>query len=119
MFHHLEVFDMIASNMQHFFGTKIARIETLAFRCEITTSKEGMLKKQSTVVSELSKNNTSRKAARFVFNENLSSEQRLFVHDSIVSTLDTLGSKGTPLKEALQQVFTQLTKEGTAIGSFL
>lgn len=110
---------MITTNMQHFFGTKIARIETLAFRCEITTSKEGLFKKHSTIVAELSKNDSLKKAAKFVFNDNLSSDQCLIVHDTIVSTLDTLGSKGMTLKDALQKVFTQLTKDGTALGSYL
>jgi hypothetical protein len=104
---------MITSNTRKPFGGKVATIETPSFSCFISTAKEGLFKKQSMVIFDITEGFPNRKVvAKLVYNDLLDSNARLGLHDVIIHTIDESGMSGISLSETLVTLFEGLHKEG-------
>jgi hypothetical protein len=111
---------MITSNTKYPFGGKVATIETPSFNCMVSTAKEGLLKKQSMMFSEFSGGMSSRRhVAKLIFNDTLSSNQRLGLHDVIAGVIDEAGMSGKSLRNTLKELFQGLEREGIGFGAML
>lgn len=102
---------MIVSNRKHAFGAKAATIHTDAFKCMVSTAKEGVFESQSTVIIEgdmVNDRANCRACGKIIYASSLRSSDRLQFHDIIAKMLDTLGTNGVSLCEALQEVFEEL-----------
>ena len=108
---------MIVSNRKHAFGAKAATIHTDAFKCMVSTAKEGVLQPQSTMIIEgemVNDRANCRACGKVIYASSLRSSDRLQLHDIIAEMLDTLGTNGVSLYEALQEVFEELKGRGVA-----
>jgi hypothetical protein len=111
---------MVTSNVRYQFGRRVATVASASFSCMISTAKDGLLKKQSVSFFDISAGRDSpRRIARLVYNDSLGSQQRLDLHDRIVSSIDSAGSKGLSLQESIQQLFDALKKELIGLGTFV
>lgn len=105
---------MILSNHRYPFGTKISRIQTPRFTCMVSTAKEGLLQRQSTMVSICSADGTiiyRRGVAKLIYASSLRSNDRLQFHDIVVASLDELGDK-MYLSEAIDHVIQYFKERG-------
>jgi hypothetical protein len=115
---------MIISNLfvrTYFFGSKVARIHNKSFQCCVSTAKEGLFQKQSTIILEVKTGNTVgaeaaglRPCGKVIYSSTLRTSDRFQFHDAIAKTLDTLGEEGSILEEALEQIFADLKRRGIA-----
>ena len=111
---------MVTSNVRYQFGRRVATVATASFSVMISTAKDGLLKKQSVTFFDISSGvGAPKRIARLIYNDSLSSEQRLNLHDRIVTSIDSAGSKGLSLRESIQQLFDALKKELVGLGAFL
>ncbi|HMK39908.1 MAG TPA: hypothetical protein VK569_11240 [Bacteroidota bacterium] len=111
---------MVTSNVRHQFGRRVATVATKTFNCLIRTAKDGLLRKQSVEFFDISDGMASpRRVARLSYNDSISSQQRLDLHDRIVTSIDASGTKGLSLQESLQQLFVSLKRELVGLGTFL
>jgi TPR repeat protein len=120
-----EVFEMIISNRfvrTYLFGSKVARIHNKSFQCCVSTAKEGLFQKQSTMILEPKIGNTVGAAAaglrlcgKVIYSPTLRKSDRFQSHDAIAKTLDALGEEGCTLEEALERIFTDLKRRGIAV----
>jgi TPR repeat protein len=116
---------MIISNLfvrTYFFGSKVARIHNKSFQCCVSTAKEGLFQKQSTIILEVKTGNTVgaeaaglRPCGKVIYSSTLRTSDRFQFHDAIAKTLDTLGEEGSILEEALEQIFADLKRRGIAV----
>jgi hypothetical protein len=105
---------MILSNHRYPFGTKISRIQTPRFTCQVSTAKEGLLQRQSTMVSICSADGTiiyRRGVAKLIYASSLRSSDRLQLHDIVVTSLDKLGDD-MGLNEALDSIIQHFKERG-------
>jgi TPR repeat protein len=115
---------MITSNRfvrTYLFGSKVARIHNKSFQCGVSTAKEGLFEKQSTIILEPKIGNTVGAAAaglricgKVIYSPTLRKSDRFQSHDAIAKTLDALGEEGCTLEEALEQIFADLKRRGIA-----
>jgi hypothetical protein len=81
----------------HIFGGKTARIHTPSFKCMVSTAKEGLFKKQSTMILEGDMLHDRaadwRPCGKLFYASSLRSKDRLQFHDAIVELLDQLGEE--------------------------
>lgn len=93
---------MVHSNVRYIFGSKLARIETANFSCIVTTAKAGWFQNRNTIIQLVDDVNASRglPVARFDYVRNMPTEDRLQLHDIIVSSLDGLG-EAVALRDAV------------------
>jgi hypothetical protein len=111
---------MITSNKNYPFGGKVATIETPAFRCMISTAKEGFFKKQSVMFSDFTDGMENRRhVGKLLYNDALDSNARLGLHDAITHSLDEAGMAGVSLTDALHSLFDGLKAEGVGFGVLL
>ncbi|MGB8990429.1 MAG: hypothetical protein WCD80_00065 [Desulfobaccales bacterium] len=111
---------MITSNTKYPFGGKVATVETKSFNCMISTAKEGLFKKQSIMFSDLSAGMSSRRhVAKLLFNDLISSAQRIELHDIIVHAIDEAGMSGKSLGDTLTEIFEGLKREGIGFGTMI
>jgi hypothetical protein len=111
---------MITSNTKYPFGGKVATVETKSFNCMVSTAKDGLFKKQSIMFSDLSGGMSSRRhIAKLVFNDIISSSQRIEFHDIIVHTIDEAGMNGKSLGATLMDLFDGLKREGIGFGTMM
>lgn len=85
---------MIASNRDYLFGTRITVVLTPCFSCRISTAKEGLFRRQSTMVLELPQGDPrtrGRPVAKLMNSAALRTEDRLQMHDVICKSVDTAG----------------------------
>jgi len=116
---------MIISNRfvrTYLFGSKVARIHNKSFQCCVSTAKEGLFQKQSTIILELKIDNTVgagaaglRPCGKVIYSSTLRKSDRFQFHDAIAKTLDELGEEGCTLEEALEQIFADLKRRGIAV----
>jgi TPR repeat protein len=121
----LEVFEMIISNSfarTYLFGSKVARIHNKSFQCCVSTAKEGLFQKQSTIILEVKTGNTVgagaaglRPCGKVIYSSTLRTSDRFQFHDAIAKTLYALGEEGCALEEALEQIFADLKRRGIAV----
>jgi hypothetical protein len=111
---------MITSNTKYPFGGKVATVETKSFNCMVSTAKDGLFKKQSIMFSDLSGGMSSRRhVAKLLFNDMLSSAQRIELHDIIIHAIDEAGMNGNSLKATLRELFEGLEREGIGRGTMI
>ena len=111
---------MITSNTKYSFGGKVSTVETNSFKCLISTAKDGLFKKQSIIFSDLSGGMSSRRdVAKFLFNDQIGSPQRMDLHDVIAQLIDKDGMNGQSLRAALTYLFERLKQEGIGQGTML
>lgn len=118
---------MIVSNSfvrTYFFGSKVARIHNRSFQCCVSTAKEGLFQKQSTIILEVKTGNTVeagaaglRPCGKVIYSSTLRISDRFQFHDATAKTLDTLGEEGSTLEDALEQIFVDLKRRGIAVGT--
>jgi hypothetical protein len=116
---------MIISNRfvrTYLFGSKVARIHNKSFECCVSTAKEGLFQRQSTIILEPKIGNTVGAAAaglhpcgKVIYSLTLRKSDRFQFHDVIVKTLDELGEEGCTLEEALEQIFADLKRRDIAV----
>ncbi len=116
---------MIISNSlarTYLFGSKVARIHNKSFQCCVSTAKEGLFLRQSTVILEPKIGNTVGAAAaglrpcgKVIYSPALRTSDRFQFHDVIAKTLDELGEEGCTLEQALEQIFADLKRRGIAV----
>ena len=85
---------MIVTNRKYPFGTRIATIVTPMFVCKVSTAKEGLLQKQSTMVFQTRDPNgtdVGRTVAKITYSPSLRSSDRLQMHELISTHLDVAG----------------------------
>jgi len=58
-----------------------------------------------------------RHVAKLLFNDIISSAQRIELHDIIVHVIDEAGMSGKSLRDTLTELFEGLRKEGVAFGT--
>ena len=111
---------MITSNTKYSFGGKVSTVETISFKCLISTAKDGLFKKQSIIFSDLSEGISSRRdVARFLFNDHIGSPQRMEYHDVIAQLIDRDGMNGQSLRATLMYLFERLKEEGIGQGTMI
>ena len=121
----LEASEMIVSNSfarTYLFGSKVAGIHNKSFQCCVSTAKEGLFQKQSTVILEPKTGNSGgvgdvglRPCGKVIYSSSLRTNDRFQFHDVIAKTLDELGEEGCTLEEALEQIFADLKRRGIAV----
>ena len=104
------------------FASKVARIHNKSFQCCVSTAKEGLFEKQSTIILEPKIGNTVGAAAaglricgKVIYSPSLRKNDRFQIHDALATALDALGEQGCPLEEAQQQIFADLKRRGIAV----
>jgi len=120
----LEVSEMIISNRfvrTYLFGSKVAGIQNKSFQCCVSTAKEGLFQKQSTVILEPKIGNSAgagaaglRPCGKVIYSPTLRTSDRFQFHDAIAKALDELGEEGCTLEVALEQIFADLKRRGVA-----
>lgn len=108
---------MILSNVKNLFG-KAATIHTSSFKCVISTSKEGLFKKQSTVVIEgdyFEDRANSFPCAKIIYTPSLRSADRLKMHDGLADQINEFGKQGLPLRSAIDLCFQELKDRGIVV----
>jgi len=117
---------MILSNRfvrTYFFGSKVAEIHNKSFQCCVSTAKEGLFQRESTIILEPNTSNTVRAGAaaaglrpcgKVIYSPTLRKGDRLQFHDTLAKMLDDLGEEGCTLEEALEQIFTEWKRRGVA-----
>jgi len=86
----------------------------------ISTAKDGFFKKQSIIFWDINAGMASRRQiAKLLFNEFLSSAQRIELHDVIAHVTDEAGMSGKDLLDTLTELFEGLQKEGIAFGTLI
>ena len=120
----LKVSEMLISNRfvrTYLFGSKVARIHNKSFECCVSTAKEGLFQKLSTIISEPKIGNTVgagaaglRLCGKVIYSPTLRKSERLQFHDVLAKTLDAAGEEGCTLEEALEQIFTEWKRRGIA-----
>ena len=116
---------MIISNRfvrTYLFGSKVARIQSKSFECCVSTAKEGLFQKQSTVILEPNLGNTVgaeaaglRPCGKVIYSPTLRKSDRFQFHDVLAKTLDAFGEEGCTLEEALEQIFADFKRRGIAV----
>ena len=98
------------------------RINNKSFQCHVSTAKEGLFQKLSTIIFEPSIGNTVgagaagfRPSGKVIYSPTLRKSDRLQFHEVIAKTLGALGEEGCTLEEALEQIFADLKRRGIAV----
>lgn len=75
------------------FGGRLTAIHTRNYSCQVSTAKEGLFEKQSTMVAELpfGQEKLRRGVAKIIYASSLLSSDRLQMHDAIVQVLNDSG----------------------------
>jgi TPR repeat protein len=102
--------------------SKVATIQNKSFQCCVSTAKEGLFQKQSTIILEPKIGNTIgagpeglRPCGKVIYSTSLRKGDRFQFHDGITKTLDALGEEGCTLEEALETIYTDLKRRGIAM----
>jgi hypothetical protein len=106
---------MILSNRKYIFGSKVATIHTTAFKCVISTAKEGFFKRQSTIIikgDRVQDKANARPCAKVIYTPSLKSSDRLSLHDGLANQIDELGEQGLSLGTAIDLCFKELKQRG-------
>jgi Sel1 repeat len=116
---------MIISNRfvrTYLFGSKVAGIHNKSFQCCVSTAKEGLFQKPSTIILEPKTGNTVgagtaglRPCGKVIYSPTLRTSDRFQFHDVVAKTLDELGEESCTLEEALEQIFADLKRRGIAV----
>lgn len=106
----------------YLFGSKVARIHNNSFQCCVSTAKEGLFQKQSTIILEPKTGNTVaagaagfRACGKVIYSPSLRKSDRFQVHDVVAKMLDAFGDEGCTLRGALEQIFAELKGRGLAV----
>lgn len=105
---------MIVSNRNHFFGAKCGTIHTNMFKCLVSTAKEGLFQKPSTMIIEgdmVQDRANCRTCGKVIYAASLRNSDRRQFHDMICKLLDELGSE-LSLSKALDNIFDELKNRG-------
>jgi len=108
---------MIISNKKNPLG-KVAIIHSPLFKCTISTAKESLFKKPSTIIFNGDYNEDKSKTlncAKLIYTFSLSSSNRYKIHDGLTDEIDNLGENGTTLGDAIQLCFNSLKAKGLVI----
>ena len=106
---------MILSNKHHIFGSKVAIIQNRSFTCTISTAKESLLGKQSSMIMDgdyVRDREHTRVCAKLIYASSLSSRDRLSLHDSLATQIDKLGESGTSFQESVQSILAEFKQRG-------
>jgi hypothetical protein len=96
-------------------GAKCGTLHTDTFRCVVSTAKEGLFQKQSTMIiagDMVQDRSNCRPCGKIVYAASLASSDRLQFHDIICKLLDESGENGLSLGESLDNVFAELKRRG-------
>lgn len=105
---------MIASNNKTIAG-KCARIETPAYQCTVSTAKEGLFLKISTVIAEGGAGTPPSQlhvCGKLIYADALSSEERYNMHDVVSQIMSDLGDRGFLFGDSIQAVIKELKERG-------
>lgn len=108
---------MAATTRSYPFGTRISRVITPAFAIMVSTAKEGMFQKQSTVICLLAPPRFLDRGAalgKITWASACTSTERLQLHDLIVEKLDSLGTADMDLIDTLDVVVNAMRVSGNA-----
>jgi hypothetical protein len=106
---------MIASTQDYPFGGRVTVIRTPKFVCMVSTAKEGIFQKQSTMIAECSEDLSERRhVGKIVYSDSLRTTDRLRIHDVIVTGFNEIGSDGSSFPYILGVVCSQLKESGYA-----
>lgn len=106
---------MIIQNSKMPLGTKITRIETKAFKCAVTTAKEGILKPLSTVIIEgdtIHDRKNMRPCAKVIWSSAMRKGDIHQAHEYLANQINEIGENGRPLGYALEILFAILKEKG-------
>ena len=78
---------MIIARNDFWFGSRVTTIRTTNYQCMINTAKEGLFKKQSTMIVALA-GSSMRTVGKIIYTPSLRSSDRLQFHDMIAKFLD-------------------------------
>ena len=106
---------MIASSRNYPFNSRVTTIHTVMFSCIVSTSKEGLFQKCSTMVLEMPPGmlEPRRAVAKIIYTKSLRPTDRLKLHDIISNSIDETGAV-TTLGNALDIVSMFLKEQGLA-----
>jgi len=106
---------MIARNSNWPFGGRITAIHTQAFKCVVSTNKEGLFKPLSTVIIEgdtMDGRANARPCGKLIYSSALPKGDIQSLHASICQAIDEAGESGCSLGESLEAVFVWLREKG-------
>lgn len=88
---------------------QVSVVQNQSFRCAVSTAPEGLFKSYSTVVltfdGEWGAHQNQQVVAKAMLRPGMSSGQRAEIHGALLARLDALGSNGTGLANAIDEVF--------------
>lgn len=108
---------MIARNSRTLFGGRITEIHTPAFRCVVSTERQGAFGRLATVIidSEMQAADMGRSVCgRISYQPDLGKAEIHDLHATIVATINEGGRRGIPLGVALQDAIDYLSQKGLA-----
>jgi hypothetical protein len=108
-------FAMIARSTRWPFGGRITAIHTPAFKCVLSTNKEGVFKPLSTMIIEgdtVDGVANTRPCAKLIYSPALRKEDIQNLHTVICQAIDKGGEAGISLGMVLEEVFTSLRQKG-------
>lgn len=106
---------MIASRRNYPFNSRVTTIHTTMYSCMVSTSKEGLFKKQSTMVFETPAGQLRprRAVAKIIYADSLRPGDRLQMHDIVAKLLNEAG-ESVSLGNALERCSKSLKGSGVA-----
>ena len=111
---------MIARNSKWPFGGRITAIHTPAFKCVVSTNKEGMFKPLSTMIIEgdtMDGRANTRPCGKLIYSAALRKEDIQNLHATMCQAIDQGGEAGKSLGMVLQEVFAWLREKGLVSGA--
>lgn len=105
---------MIVSNRSTLLG-KCARIQTPSFQCVVSTAKEGIFKKISTMIAEggpVDLPNQLHPCGKLIYTDALSTKERYSFHDVVTKILNEAGENEILLGDAIQTMIIDMKERG-------
>ena len=97
---------MIVSNRKHSFGSKMAIIETANFSCMVSTAKDNLFAKPSTIIFEGNKHSdlfSLSPRIKILYSSALPVDSRLDLHDLYCRLMNVCGEE-MPIRDAIFRV---------------
>jgi hypothetical protein len=106
---------VIASSRNYPFKSRVTTINALMYSCMVSTTKEGLFKKNSTMILEMPHGQLDlrRPVAKIIYTPSLRASDRLQMHELIVKLLDESGDSIT-LGNAIKSISELLKERGIA-----
>jgi hypothetical protein len=113
---------MIVSSRRYMFGTgQVGVVQNDSFRCAVSMAPEGLFKSYSALVftfdGEWGAHRNQQVVAKALLHPSMSSGQRAETHRALLTHLDALGSNGTGLADAIDEVFAAAKRRNLIVDS--